>query len=380
MNIMTAVETNGGSSEGGVSPEKDRKLNFAVISCGGTIGMEPSEDGKGLTPKKSIDDILGEVNLSSLTGRMEIPPENKRELFKLDSSNLNPEHWKQLIREIEVLQEKCDGIIIFHGTDTMAYSATATGLVLAGKIKVPIIFTGSQKRIGETGNDAKSNVERSFLVLDKAARDGVKECMIFFGDKTLRGTNSRKRSEADFEGFETPGTRPLYVTDGMGVRSTWPARTEKDVTASRDRIGVDIRNEFSRGVVIVSVVPGLEADTLMAIAERDTTKAIILRSLGVGIIPALEGDFDLIKPVRRIIRELGKPVILASSFVGGDTNMDVYEVSAAAKEAGVIDAGKMTEEAVLVKTRLILAQPEWQAQEAFRKVFRTEFAGEMCTL
>lgn len=359
------------------SPERDRKLNFAVISCGGTIGMEPSKDGRGLTPKKTIDDILREVNLSALNGKMEVPLDNKIELFKLDSSNLNPEHWRQIIGAVEKLQDQSDGIIIFHGTDTMSYSATAIGLVLAGRIKVPIIFTGAQKPIGETGNDAKSNVERTFLVLDKAARDGVSECMVFFGDEAYRGVNTRKRSESEFRGFESPSIRPLYVTDGMGVKATWPARTEKDVLASQQRIGIDLQNDFARGVVIVSVVPGLEADTLMAIAERDATRAIILRSLGVGNIPALEGEFDLIKPVEKIVKELGKPVIIASPFIGGDTNMDVYELSARAKEAGVIDAGKMTEEATLVKTRLLLAQPEFShSRETFRRSLVIDFAGE----
>lgn len=379
MNNMSsaAAKADRVEAKGLVFPGRNRKLNFAIISCGGTIGMEPGENNGLLEPKKSIDSILNEVDLSGLAERMEVSPENKRELFKLDSANLNPEHWKQLINAIEELQDQSDGILIFHGTDTMAYSATAVGLVLATRIKVPVVFTGAQKPIGETGNDAKSNVERAFLILDKAAREGVRECIIFFGDEAYRAVNSIKNSEAAFKGFESPNVRPLYITDGLGIKSVGLPRTEKDVVASKDRIGFKLRNEFSRGIAMMQIIPGFDADTLMAIAERGTTKAIILISLGVGSIPSLQGEFDLVKPVQRIITELGKPIVVASPFVGGNTNLDVYEVSALAKKAGVIDAGKMTKEATLVKARLILAQSEFsQSIETFRKALVIDFAGE----
>lgn len=360
--------------------EKGRKFNFAVISCGGTITMMPDANGV-LEPKKTINEILADANLQDLLGKVDIAPKNREELFKLDSTNLNPEHWKQLITSIERLQDTCDGILVFHGTDTMAFSATAVGLALSQRLKVPIVFTGAQSPIAETGSDARSNVERSLLVLDRAARAGVVECMLFFGDEAYRGVNSRKRSEADFRGFESPSVQPLFVTDGLGVKATWPARKASDVERSKDEIGVNLKNEFSKGVISVSVVPGLEADVLMAIAERESTRAIILNSLGVGNIPSLDGEFNLIPTVSRTVHDLGKPVIITSPFVGGDTNMDVYLPGTRAKEAGAIGAGRMTAEATLVKTRLLLAQPEFSgSQEAFKKALATDFAGETGSL
>ncbi len=353
----------------------NRKLKFAVISCGGTITMEKGSRGV-LEPKKSLDEVLSAANLEALESKMVVPDDNKEELFKLDSVNLNPEHWRQIISSVEKLQDQSDGIIIIHGTDTMAYSATAVGLALADKIKVPVIFTGAQRPVHETGTDAKPNLERAFQVLDKAARDGVAECMIFFGDEAYRGVCSRKRSESDFKGFESPSVRPLYVTDGFGVKETWPPRKPADALKTKENLGIEIKNDFAKGVVILSVVPGLESDVLMAIASRDTTRAIILNSLGAGNIPSLEGDYNLVPAIKKITRQLGKPVIISSPFVGGDTNLDIYLTGTLAKESGAIDAGKMTAEATLVKTKLLLSQPRFASHDAFKKALATDFAGE----
>src|SRR6476660_9033748 len=100
----------------------NKKLKFSIISCGGTILMTPNERGI-LEPTKSVNDVLNEINLSALKDNVNVVIERRLEIFKLDSSNLNPEHWKQIIEAIEIIQDDCDGIVIFHGTDTMAYSA-----------------------------------------------------------------------------------------------------------------------------------------------------------------------------------------------------------------------------------------------------------------
>jgi L-asparaginase len=357
----------------------NKKLKFSIISCGGTILMTPNERGI-LEPTKSVNDVLNEINLSALKDNVNVVIERRLEIFKLDSSNLNPEHWKQIIEAIEIIQDDCDGIVIFHGTDTMAYSATAAGLLLSSKLKIPIVFTGSQVSNGITGTDTKSNVERAFLTLYQAASQGVKDVMIFFGYEAYRGVNSRKRSESDFQGFESPSVPPLYVTGGLGIRPMLPPRTASDVAISKKRIGIELQNEFASGVVVLTTMPGLEPDIVLSIASLDATKAIILHSLGAGNIPALEGKFNLIPAIYTITHTLKKPVIIASPYVGGATNMDVYLPGRLAKEAGAINAGRMTTEATVVKTRLLLAQPEFNKSiEKFKKALEIDFAGETCS-
>ncbi len=336
--------------------------------------MEPGIKGT-LEPKKTIDQVIANINLASLKNKINIPNELRIELLKLDSADLNHNHWTQIISTIEALQDKCDGILVLHGTDTMSYSATAVGLALAQKIKVPIIFTGAQSSLEETGNDGMPNVERSLLVLERAVRDGIIECMVFFGSKAYRGVNSRKRSESEYNAFESPSVHPLYVTTGLGVKMNYKGRTTKDIALSQKRIPFDLQNKFADGVVVLTVIPGLEAEILMSIAENKTTKAIILNSLGAGNIPALPGKFNLIPSLLTIINDLKKPVIVASPFVGGSTNMEVYLPGLLAKEAGVINAGKMTAEATVVKTRLLLAQSQFSLNKLHVSL-ATDFAGE----
>jgi len=153
-------------------------------------------------------------------------------------------------------------------------------------------------------------------------------------------------------------------------------RTASDIELSKKLIP-DLQNNFSDGVVVLSVIPGLEADFLTSVAENKTVKAIILNSLGAGNIPAFRGKYNLIPPIIKVIERLKKPVIIASPFVGGSTNMDVYLPGRLVKEAGAISAGKMTAEATVVKTRLLLAQPEYaNSFEKFEKAIATDFAGE----
>lgn len=353
-----------------------KQHTFAIISCGGTITMEPGSKG-ALEPKKTINQVISNLNLSTIKN-ITIPTELRVELIKLDSADLNHTHWSQIITTIESLQDKCDGILVLHGTDTMSYSATATGLALAQKLTVPIIFTGSQSSMQETGNDALPNIERSLLILERAARDGVIECMVFFGDKAYRGVNSRKRSESEYNAFESPSVHPLYLTTGLGIKVNFKGRTAKNVEQSQKKIPFAIQNTFADGVIVLSIIPGLEAETLLALAKQQNTKALILNSLGAGNIPALPGKFNLIPTLLTIIHELKKPVIVASPFVGGSTNMEAYLPGLLAKETGVINAGKMTAEATVVKTRLLLAQPGF----SFDKIHETlqlDFAGETAT-
>lgn len=352
-----------------------KKLQIGIISCGGTIIMEKGKKG-ALEPKKKIEDVIASVNLGDLKDSIIFSPKTTIELFKLDSTNLNQQHWVEIIATVEKLQEICDGILIFHGTDTMAYSATAVGLTLCQKLKVPVIFTGAQKPIGEVGNDAVSNVERSIMVLKEAIKQGIVESMVFFDDQTFRGVNTRKRSESEFAAFESPNYKPLFTVDGMGVRVGILGRTSDDVRKSKSKVGVPLRNAFANGIIPLSIVPGLEPGALVAIAEKDFCKLIILNSLGTGNVPS-EGKYSIVSAIDFIVHKLKKRVIVTSPFVGGSINMQVYLPGKLAMEAGAIDAGGMTAEATLVKTRLLLAHPEFEATtNKFEKALLANFAGE----
>ncbi|MCL4418545.1 asparaginase domain-containing protein [Patescibacteria group bacterium] len=352
-----------------------KSLRIAVISCGGTILMEKGKSG-ALEPKKSVESVLSAINLKDISPFLEIKKKNVYELFRLDSTNLNQIHWKKIISKILEIQDDYDGILIFHGTDTMAYSATAVGLVMCQNLKVPVVFTGAQKPIGETGSDAISNVERSLLVLREAIREGIVESMIFFGHEAYRGVNSRKKSESQFEAFESPNYRPLFVVDGMGAKIGLIGRKKKDIENTKKKIRVKIENEFANGIVPLSVVPGLEPEVLISIAKRDFCSLIILNSLGVGNLPS-EGKYSFVPAIEYITKKLKKLIVVTSPFVGGDVDMNVYEPGKLASQAGAIDAGSMTPEATLVKIRLLFAHPEFsRSKRDFQNALLSNFAGE----
>ena len=337
--------------------------------------MERGKSG-ALEPKKSVESVLSAINLENISSQLELSKKNIYELFRLDSTNLNQIHWKLIINKIKEVQELCNGILVFHGTDTMAYSATAVGLVLCQSLKVPVVFTGAQKPVGETGSDAISNVERSLLVLEEAVKEGVVESMIFFGHEAYRGVNSRKKSESQFDAFESSNYRPLFVVDGMGSHIRLIGRKKEDVLNAKKKIGVQIRNEFANGIVPLSVVPGLEPEVLISIAKRNFYSLIILNSLGVGNLPS-EGKYNFVPAIEYITKKLKKLVVVTSSFVGGEVDMNVYEPGKLASEAGAIDAGSMTPEATLVKIRLLFAHPEFSHSKTnFREALLSNFAGE----
>ncbi len=352
-----------------------KKITIGVISCGGTIIMAKGKSG-ALEPKKTIKDVISSINLKSFNNRIEISPDNTIELLKLDSTNLNQSHWSMIIDCVEKIQNRCDGVLIFHGTDTMAYSATAVGLAFCQKLKVPVVFTGAQKPIGETGSDAVSNVERAIMVLEEAIKEGVIESMVFFNDQAFRGVNTRKRSESQFSAFESPNYGSLFVVDGMGVRTGMIGRKREDIKKSKKKIRVELKNAFANGIIPLSVVPGLEPGALSAIAEKDFCNVIILNSLGVGNVPS-NGKYSIISTIDYIVHKLKKHVIVTSPFVGGSIDMKVYLPGKLALKAGAIDAGSMTAEATLVKTRLILAHPEFRVSaDKFREALLLNFAGE----
>ena len=139
---------------------------------------------------------------------------------------------------------------------------------------------------------------------------------LFFGDKAYRGVNSRKRSEAEYNAFESPSIHPLYITTGLGVKRNFKGRTAKDIAHSQKIIPFTIHNAFSDGVVVLTIIPGLEAEILLALAQQKTTKAIILNSLGAGNIPALPGRFNLIPALLTIIHELKKNDYCHLTFCG----------------------------------------------------------------
>ena len=319
-------------------------LKIGLIGFGGTIAMVPNADG-ALAPAQSAEQLVEHApGLKELGASLEVI-----QLSNKDSTNLNPSDWQLLIKKVIELQSKYDGLIITHGTDTMAYTSTALALALDNSLQKPIIFTGSQLPIIDPGTDAQPNLERSMKTIIEAIEAGIREVMIVFGDKVLRASRSIKTNEARFDAFDSPAWPPLAIITATGAQFNAMANQ------SRPKPGdSEIKNKFDTGIVSIDVRPGLEPEVVWAITESDRCTALILKSLGAGNVPS-EGKYSLIPVIESTVKN-GKPVIIATKFIGGRVVPDIYETGQAPLKVGAGHSGDMTDVATEVKLMWLVGQ------------------------
>jgi L-asparaginase len=299
------------------------------------------------------------------------------QLENRDSSELNPSHWTKFAMAIvsAIKSGKFDGIIVTHGTDTMAYSATAVAIILGKSINIPVIFTGSQLPLAAFGTDARFNLENSLNVIkhayDKDRKHVVAEVMIVFNKVVLRAARAVKVSEADFIAFDTPAHDHLADISATGVKFSRGAHRVK-VGASLDIDNLDF--QFQRGVVVIDLVPGLEPGIVFDIVRGGKCHALILRSLGAGNVPSLD-EYSLIPCIGQAT-ELKIPCVVTTKFVGGTTHAGIYRPGAQALRAGAIESGDLTDVAVQVKVMWLLAQGI-RTKDRIQKALLTPVIGEV---
>lgn len=320
---------------------------ICIIFCGGTITMKRNKSGV-LAPFYNSKDLLNFVpQLSQLADISVI------QLANIDSTNIEPKFWTTLAETIKDNVDKYGGFVITHGTDTMAYSASAISFAL-GNIHKPIIFTGSQKPISDIPSDAVNNLINSVIV---ASRFKVGVCVVF-GSKIIRGNRSTKTSESNLDSFDSPMVEPL------GIISIDPLIT----SLYKQKISKLSNLLFDPNVIIVKITPGLSQKYLEYIISADA-HGLILEGFGAGNIP------KTFLPFLHKAKQQELPVIILSQCEKGTTKMELYEVGNDALRAGAIPGGDMTVEASSTKLMWILAQT--RDMKKIRKLFLTDVAGEV---
>lgn len=351
-----------------VAPEKNahnnmiEKKKILIIGFGGTIAMVPDSTGV-LRPAKSIDEML--VIVPSLAEHADL---TVKQIINLDSTNLNPRHWELLIGVIEENLDNFDGIIVTHGTDTMAYTACAISFAFGRGLKKPIVFTGSQLPLVEFGTDAKFNLENSVKVVTEAIHQNVAEVMLVFSHCILRGNRAIKTSESKFNAFDSPAFPHLGTITAVGVTFS-PLALKADTS-----IKLEIKKEFSEGVLAIELYPGIQPEVIRPSIESGHCKALILKSLGAGNVPS-EGPYSLLPLISFATEEMNIPVLVSTKFTGGNTHMEIYEPGKLALEAGAIPTGDLTDVASQVKC--MWALHNWnESKEDFKKIIATNIIGE----
>ena len=238
--------------------------NILMLTTGGTIASVITP--YGLIPTLSSKELLS--YLPKLEENINI---ETRELYSIDSTNTRPEHWKLIANAIESEYNNYDGFVICHGTDTMAYTASALSYLIQNSPK-PIVLTGAQKPIGTEITDAKSNLRDSILYAADELSCGVQ---IVFSGKVIMGTRAKKTRTFSFEAFSSinyPFIAELY--DGKIIRY---------IVQDKTKMKPIFYHELNEKVYVVKLIPGISDSLIPTIFEN--YDGIILESFGTGGVP-----------------------------------------------------------------------------------------------
>jgi len=332
-----------------------KKPKILIIYTGGTIGMINDPETDMLKPF-DFDQITKEV-----PELMKIKCSLDAVSFKnpIDSSNMNPKIWKKLGDYIWKNYDKYSGFVILHGSDTMAYTASAMSFMFRNLNK-PIIFTGSQLPIGTIRTDGKENLITAIEIAAtfKNGASLIQEVAIYFEYQLYRANRTTKVSSEDFEAFKS-FNYPTLAEAGIHIKfnERFLLRPEKKE--------VEYKANFKSALGIVHLFPGISYDNLKYTLGNPDFKAIILLTFGSGNAPTTPAFLKIIKDQIR----KGMIFINLTQCNGGSVQQGKYETSHQLLKMGVVGARDMTLEAVVTKLMIILAENKDldKVKEAFTK-------------
>lgn len=280
----------------------------------------------------------------------------------IDSSEMVPAVWQELAEVIDGLMDQVDGMVVLHGTDTMAYTACALSFMFEG-LQKPIIITGSQLPVGVLRTDAVENIVSAFEFAALAEEDGsavIREVAIYFEYELLRGNRAYKRSSNEFNAFSSPNYPPLASS---GVRLS----VNKELLW-RSKKTYAFKSGIDTSVGVVTLYPGLDFDQLPHLSHW---KVLVLRTFGAGNAPKSPSFLEFLKRVEKN----GTIIVNTSQCVSGSVLPGLYDSSSALEEVKMLNARDMTFESALVKSMVLLGQGNSLAD--FHSKFPLSLAGEV---
>ena len=307
------------------------KKNILLIYTGGTIGMNKSENG--YAPQSGfLQNILDEL---PVLRHAQMPHWELLEMDPLlDSSNMTVVEWNLIANTIEKHYDRFDGFVVLHGTDTMAYTASALSFSLENLDK-PVIITGSQIPLYELRSDGLDNLLSSMMI---AAEGQIREVALCFSNKLLRGNRATKLSTSDLNAFYSPNFPNLAE---VGTKIIYnPMIPKREVTKP---FRVQPLKKIPIG--IIKVFPGIQFELFEEIMS-ESLRGIVLETFGAGNIP---GSPDAILPIVKKAGKNGTVLAICSQCPKGSVSLGTYETSAALKQAGAVCAYDMTTEAAVAK-------------------------------
>ena len=319
-----------------------------MLTTGGTIASVSTP--YGLIPSLNSEELLS--YLPKLEEDIQI---NTRELYSIDSTNTCPKHWMLIAKAIEDEYKNYDGFVICHGTDTMAYTASALSYLIQDSPK-PIVLTGAQKPIGMEITDAKSNLRDSIIYAADDCSCGVQ---IVFSGKVILGTRAKKTRTFSFEAFSSinyPFLAEIY--DGKIIRY---------ISLNKNGMKPVFYHNLNENVYVMKLIPGISDSLIPTIFEK--YDGFILESFGTGGVP------DSIQET--IFKNLDKyeakdkVLVITTQVQNEGSDTDIYEVGVKLKKYKYLEAADMTLEATLTKLMWVLAKENrtWEyIEDNFKKI------------
>ena len=326
-----------------------------LIATGGTIASRPTDGG--LAPQLCAKDIL-----SCVPALRDLCHIDALQLLSIDSTNMTPDNWLAIAACVKDNYFRYDGFVITHGTDTMAYTASALSYLIQNSAK-PIVLTGSQKSIYDPETDARRNLFDAFLAAQDETLFGV---MLVFDGRVICGTRARKTHTKSMNAFSSIDYPDLaLLREG---RILHYIRTERPagLPAFYDRL--------NPRVFVLRLIPGMNPAVLrLLLHEYD---ALVIESFGVGGLPCYEQK-DFLEAVNAW-SAAGKPIVITTQVPHEGSDIAVYQVGArAANLPGVLQAHTMTVESVVTKLMWIL--PQTSDLERIAQLFYTPVAHDLLT-
>lgn len=323
------------------------KKRVLLLHTGGTLGMIGSPLEPGLFAAVLGDRVPELAKIAQVDTRI---------VCNLDSSDLGPEEWQALATTIADCRTSYDGFVVVHGTDTMAYTASALAFALRG-LDRPVILTGAQRPLAALRTDARRNLTDAV----ELATCDIPEVGICFDGLLLRGCRAAKSDARHYRAFESPGIEPI-------AKLGFDVDVADHVRRPREPFSCDPR--FDAGIAVLHITPGLDPLVLERMLDDADLHGLVLIAFGVGTVPS---ERRPLAPVIKRAVDRGVDVLVATSW-GGIVDLGLYKNSLALRDAGAIAGGKMRVEAAVAKLMHALATVPDRAQR--RIYLETDVAGE----
>lgn len=339
----------------------EQDTSILVIYTGGTIGMQQNLETGALVP---VDFHNLSAEIPALEGyhynidaySFDTP---------VDSSDMTPALWLKIARVIEEKYEEYDGFVVLHGSDTMAYTASALSFMLENLNK-PVVFTGSQLPMGMLRSDGRDNFIASILIAGEKTDNTprVPEVVIYFQNMLFRANRTFKYNAENFLAFRS-GNYPHLAHAGINIDYN-----DKYIGKPNFK-KLLVHKEFESDVAILHLYPGIRPSLVNAVLGADDLKGVVMKTFGAGNAPTARWFVD---SIRQAI-ERGVRIVSVSQCPEGKVEPGKYQASLELKNAGVINGKDITTESALTKMMFLLGRQV--EDDSFKALFETPLRGEM---